>query len=289
MLNKIILGTANFNKNYSLIKKNSFKDAQKVIAYAKKKKVKTIDFAPRYIKNKKILHLIAKSKFKVISKIPSIKKVPRNELQKFIERQIFKNLSIFNSKDIFCILFHDSSDFHFEKIKDAITILNNFKNKKIIEKIGVSIYNPEEVNLILNKFKPHKPDIIQLPYNIFDNRFQVTGVLKKLKKLKIEVHARSIFLQGLFFKDAESLPGYFDKWKKEIKKFQKNKNDDIIYNICYNFVNNNKFLDKIIVGFKFPTEIKKFFKNIEYPPIKVFNKINLVNDVKLVNPNFWEK
>ena len=184
MINKIILGTANFNKNYGLIKKNSFKDSKKVINYAKKKKINIIDFAPKYIKNKKILNLIAKSKFTVISKIPSIKKVPKNKIKKFIERQILKNLSIFNSKNIFCILFHDSSDFRFDKIKDAITILNNFKNKKIIEKIGVSIYNPEEINLILNKFKPHKPDIIQLPYSIIDNRFQVAGVLKKLRKLR---------------------------------------------------------------------------------------------------------
>ena len=68
-----------------------------------------------------------------------------------------------------------------------------------------------------------------------------------------------------------------------------NKNEDIIYNICYNFVNKNKFINKIIVGFKLPAEIIKFFKNIKKPPIKIFNKISPVNDVKLVNPNFWEK
>ena len=54
-------------------------------------------------------------------------------------------------------------------------------------------------------FKPYKPDVIQLPFNVFDNRFQVTGKLKKLKRLKVEIHARSIFLQGLFFKDVKNL------------------------------------------------------------------------------------
>ena len=97
MLNKIILGTANFNKNYGLINKNLLKDTKQVLAFARKKKIKTIDFAPKYINNKKTLNLIAKGKFEVISKIPSIKKVPSKNLKKFIKKQIYKNLSFLKS------------------------------------------------------------------------------------------------------------------------------------------------------------------------------------------------
>ena len=92
MYNKIILGTANFNKNYGLINKNLIKDTKKVLSFAKKKKIKTIDFAPKYINNKKTLNLIAKARFDVISKLPSIKKVPNKNLKKFIKKQIYKNL-----------------------------------------------------------------------------------------------------------------------------------------------------------------------------------------------------
>ncbi len=289
MYNKIILGTANFNKNYGLINKNLIKDTKKVLAFAKKKKIKTIDFAPKYINNKKTLNLISKARFDVISKLPSIKKVPNKNLKKFIKKQIYKNLFLLKSDNIFCLLFHDSKDFHLKKIKEAIKILIDYKKQKIIKKIGVSIYNPNEINLILKNFRPYKPDIIQLPFNIFDNRFEINGSLKKLKQLKIEIHARSIFLQGLFFKDVKNLPSYFKKWKKKLYHFKKDKNQKTIYNICFNYVNKNKFIDKIIIGFKFEKEISSFFQSINKPKIKILNKIKPINDVKLVNPSLWKK
>jgi hypothetical protein len=287
MSDRIILGTANFNKRYGLIGKNLFSDTKEVLDIAKKKGISTIDFAPKYTRNKKVLKSIANIKFKIISKLPSIKKIPNNKLKKFINREIKKNLSIFKTNSIYCILFHDSNDFKIEKSKKALNILYEYKKKNIIKKIGVSVYNPNEIKIILNKFQPYKPDIIQLPFNIFDNRFETSGILKKLKKLKISVHARSIFLKGLVFKDSKNLPKYFNKWKKPISKFQKNKNDNLIYNICFNYVYMQKNIDKIIVGFKFKNEILNFFNSIKKLNIKILKKIKPINDEKLVNPSFW--
>ena len=98
------------------------------------------------------MNLIAKARFDVISKLPSIKKVPNKNLKKFIKKQIYKNLFLLKSDNIFCLLFHDSKDFQLKKIKEAIKILIDYKKQKIIKKIGVSIYNPNEINLILKKF-----------------------------------------------------------------------------------------------------------------------------------------
>jgi aryl-alcohol dehydrogenase-like predicted oxidoreductase len=289
MLNKIILGAANFNKKYGLINNNLLNDSEKVLAFAQKKKIKTIDFAPKYIADKKTLKLIADARFKVISKLPSIKKISKIKLRKFIDLEIKKNLSIFKTDFIFCILFHDSKDFKLKKIREAIKILLEYKKKKIIRKLGVSVYNPEEINLILNNFKPYKPDIIQLPFNIFDNRFEKTGMLKKLKKLKILVHARSIFLQGLVFKNTRNLSKYFNKWKKKINNFNENKSDQAIYNICFNYVYKNKFIDGIIIGFKFEEEITKFFNSIKKLNKRILKEIKPINDEKFVNPSNWRK
>ena len=42
-----------------------------------------------------------------------------------------------------------------------------------------------------------KLDMVQLPYNIIDQNFETSGWIKKLKKMNIKIHVRSIFLQGL--------------------------------------------------------------------------------------------
>lgn len=78
-------------------------------------------------------------------------------------------------------------------------------------KIGFSTYTPKQIDFLLNNFDF---DLVQLPFNVFDNRLIQGGQLKALKKKKIEIHARSIFLQGLLL-DFNNLSDYFLTWKNE--------------------------------------------------------------------------
>jgi aryl-alcohol dehydrogenase-like predicted oxidoreductase len=64
------------------------------------------------------------------------------------------------------------------------------KTLGFVEKCGASIYTPERMMKVLHG----KPDIIQLPMNIADNRF--IPYLTELHKRGVEVHARSVFLRG---------------------------------------------------------------------------------------------
>ena len=57
-----------------------------------------------------------------------------------------------------------------------------------------------------------KPDILQFPLNIVDDRINKTE-LKKLKRKKILLHARSVFLQGLLLQNQEDLSKKFEKFK----------------------------------------------------------------------------
>ena len=84
-----------------------------------------------------------------------------------------------------------------ERSRIAYNVLQDLKKKNIIKKIGYSIYTTIE----LKKFyKKYKPDVIQAPYNVFDRRIKNTGWLKKLRKEKVEVLGRSIFLKGLLIR-----------------------------------------------------------------------------------------
>ena len=88
------------------------------------------------------------------------------------------------------------------------------KKVKFTKLIYVSIYNPEEINYAIKKFKF---DIIQLPINLFDRKLIDNGILSRLKKHGYEIHARSIFLQGLLL---DSHRWKFAKWS-EIFRFYK--------------------------------------------------------------------
>ena len=78
----------------------------------------------------------------------------------------------------------------------------SYKRNGYIKKFGVSVYSIYELENILKIFTP---DIVQFPVNVFNQSFFEENLLKKLKKKKIELHARSIFLQGLLLKKKKSI------------------------------------------------------------------------------------
>ena len=81
---------------------------------------------------------------------------------------------------------------------DPIIITFSGKKNKVIKKIGISVYNKNELNEILKVFTP---EIIQFPLNVFNQSFNDKKYLQSLKHKGIELHARSIFLQGLLLKN----------------------------------------------------------------------------------------
>ena len=91
--------------------------------------------------------------------------------------------------------------------------IKNMKIDGLTNKIGISIYDFDTLEEILKKFKF---DIVQAPLNILDRRLIEEGWLKKLKKKKIEVHARSIFLQGTLLLKRNQLPNAVKKFNKRL-------------------------------------------------------------------------
>ncbi len=79
----------------------------------------------------------------------------------------------------------------------------------MVQKVGVSIYAPNELDAVLKVFSP---DIVQAPFNLVDHRLIKTGWLQRLKDNGIEIHVRSIFLQGLLLMPRANIPPVFDKW-----------------------------------------------------------------------------
>ena len=101
-----------------------------------------------------------------------------------------------NKKKIYGLLIHD-----YKQLKDNKRLfqdLINLKKKKIINKIGVSIYSEKEFYELKKYY--NKIDILQLPINIFDQRLIDSNFLKRIKRYNIEIHARSIFLKGILLK-----------------------------------------------------------------------------------------
>ena len=158
--------------------------------------------------------------------------------------------------------------------------------KKIVKKIGLSVYDPIELDLF---FKEYNYQIIQIPINIFDRRLISSGWGKKLFKKDVEIFARSIFLKGLLLRDADKIPKEFSRWNKKFINFEKFVKKKKINKVeaCIRFVKSFKEVKKIILGVNNAEQLKEnmIFSNKN----KILFPTNLnINSGKILDPRKWK-
>ncbi len=285
---KIVLGSAQFADRYGISNNKSFiskKDLKKIFDLYKKKN-NIIDTASNY---KKSLETIAsynhKYKFKINLKI-EIGNHKSHQLN-FFDRlnSCFHRLK---TKKIYSLMIHDTKNFMNLKKgekKKIIDFLNNLKKIKKIDKIGYSIYDLNELKF-LKKIK--NIDLVQLPINIFDQDLIVKKKLIFLKKRKVEIHARSIFLQGLIFLKLPIVHKILGKKSSKIINFYK-KFDTIDKRLFHsiNFIKNCDIIDKAVVGFTNYLEFKKLLDIFETKKIKTNYNSFMIRDKRIIRPYLW--
>jgi len=168
LISKLCFGTANFANNYGLKKRNNFsqKKIRDILELLRKNKIKNIDTAISY-KNveKKIGHFNLEN-FNIFTKLPKLPK-KCSDIKKWSLMNINNSLNSLNRKRLSGVFIHHSEDLIGKnkiKLYEALLFL---KKKKIINNIGVSIYDFNILDKILNEFKI---DMIQVPFNILDRR-----------------------------------------------------------------------------------------------------------------------
>jgi aryl-alcohol dehydrogenase-like predicted oxidoreductase len=291
-VNIIGIGSAQFGEVYGINheKKIPLSDIKKIIEYANNRKgFGYLDTAAAYENSEKILGNILKKKhfFKIITKTELLNEDEVNfkVIDKF-KKNFFLSLQKLKQKKIYSVLIHNSADLFKKNSELLYNELKNFKKKNLIQKIGVSVYNKKEIDMILSYYDF---DIFQLPCNILDQRLIHNNTLEKLFSKKIEMHARSVFLQGLLLMKEKKLPPYFIEITKKLKKL----NDKLIkYKItpvqaALSFVANLNKFKSLIVGFNNFTQFKEV-ANCKLLKLPFKTNDLFCNDEKFVDPRFWK-
>jgi len=250
---KLALGTAQFGLDYGISNqsgKTSQTEVNKILTYAKQHHVKTLDTSCSYGNSERVLGRYPDSlnAFKVITKTPSL---PDNLLNKNHEEYVFssfsQSLQQLQQNSIYGLLIHTCDDLFKPGGQYLYKALQSLKAKGMVKKIGVSIYNKHQLDQILEGFDI---DIVQLPFNILDQRLLLDGSLTQLKRKNIEIHARSVFLQGLLLLDTDNLPSQFIQYKQKLKLVEHyaTANELSKLELMFGFTNAIPEIDQIICG-----------------------------------------
>ena len=214
---KLVLGTVQFGTNYGINNTSGqvpLDEVCRILEIASEAGVKTLDTSSAYGESERVLgEALRRSNkpFNIVSKYPKSDLGVRETFQKSLQ-----NLGV---DSLYGYLVH-----HFEfyqehpEIFDEMTAL---KQEGKIQKVGFSLYNVEQLQYLLDCNVQF--DILQFPYNIFDKQFE--PYMPRLVEMGVEIHTRSAFLQGLFFKDTKTLPEKL----KPLKKYL-----DVLHLFCKN-------------------------------------------------------
>ena len=287
---KIILGTAQLDQIYGINSKERIgnSEAKKILKFSKESGINYIDTAPVYGNSEKIIGSSELQDLKIISKLPVI---PRNtkSVKKWVLNQVLESLSNLNKSSLDTLLLHDPKILLKKEGKIIYEAMESLKKENKVKKIGISIYAPNILNQIIKKFDF---EVVQAPLNIFDQRILERKYLDLLCENNIQLHARSIFLQGLILREQNFEKKYFSRWKESFlaTKSLASKHNLSILELCLSFIISKKEVDKFLIGVDSLSELKMIISFLKKGhEIKEDMKHLSCSEENLINPTKWPK
>jgi len=295
---RLCLGTAQFGLDYGVtnkIGKPKKNEIIQILHQAKQGGIEYIDTAQAY-GNAEVLigdANIIKSNFKLINKftLPSegfLEKKVFHHLEENLKRSL-ENLRV-TKFDSF--LLHNHTDLFQKESYKLIDWMTSLKARSIIKRIGISIYDLEDLDHIpIENF-----DIFQVPLSLYDQRFKKSGVIHKLKKMGKSIHVRSIFLQGLILEKPYKWPDYFSDVFRSHHDFiyQRLLHNDInMLEAALCFLSNEDDIECILFGVTTVAELKQILNTWR----SCKNIIKKMHDIKIdfafdktneTDPRIWE-
>lgn len=197
------LGAAQFGLDYGVSNPRGRvpeEEVRLILDTAAINQVGFIDTAPAYGDSERILGQSwpFPSPFRVVTKT-----VPISEGLDRVETRARRSLEKMGLSRGHAILVHAAEDLLGPDGPALWDRLQGLKAEGLFQKIGVSCYGSDEPVHLARRFRP---DLIQLPCSLLDQRPDRDGTLRALADLGVEIHLRSIFLQGLLFLDRDQLP-----------------------------------------------------------------------------------
>lgn len=286
-MNKLILGTVQFGSVYGINNRSGkpeLKHVFRILDFAYKNGIHILDTADAYGNAGSIVgkyHTKSHTTFQINTKFSK---------GNVIEKQLFQSLKSLNISSINTYFFHNFNNF--KEQPGIIEQLEELKQKGLIEKIGVSIYDNTEFDRTL---RTSSVDVIQFPFNLLDNNCQRGFYIDKAKEYGKELQIRSVFLQGLFFMDPDTLPKKLLPLKQYLEKiYQISHGYEIPINalaLLYTIAQDK--IDRVIIGVDTLDQLRENFEIIEKyhlidSLLKEIDNIR-VEEVSLLYPKNWKE
>ena len=284
------LGTAQFGLSYGVANQNGqvgLAVGREIVRMAAARGIDTIDTAIAYGESEQRLGEIGVGDFKIITKLPAI---PAEcvDISAWVSQNLTASLKRMNLSKLDGVLLHQPSQLLERRGQEIYDALTQVKSAGLVNKIGVSIYSPLELNSIIQTFDI---DIVQAPLNLIDRRLVTSGWLRQLHERCIEVHIRSVFLQGLLLMKRGEIPVKFERWSTTWNTWHSSlaQNNLSALTACLQYPLSLPEVNRVIVGVDNAAQLLELVDSHQINVPQHDWKSIACDDEELINPSKWNQ
>lgn len=292
-ISKLALGTVQWGMSYGIANNSgqtSDSEINDILRYASSAGITLLDTAYAYGEAEMVLGNQSQltKDFQIVTKTKPIhsEDVSQQDCVS-IEEGFLESLQRLQSSQTYSLLAHNADNLLSKGGDQLWKTLQNLKRQGGVKKIGASVYHPKQLNNILDRYEI---DLVQLPFNIYDQRFEKEGLLSRLKQSGVEVHTRSAFLQGLLLFSAKKLPKQFSHIYKHHAMLHKKFSEVGVSAVegSLRFCLEQPDIDKVLVGCESIEQLRGIVDatNKPYECETVFEKFS-VDEEFIINPSLW--
>jgi aryl-alcohol dehydrogenase-like predicted oxidoreductase len=296
---KLGLGTVQFGLPYGITNAQgqvSAHEAQRILSYARNAGIDLLDTAAAYGTSEKILGSLLEhsaTPFRIVSKTIPLGKASADSADiARISAGLSGSLTDLQQQKLDSVLVHHVEDILVPGGDRIYDLLQQRKEEGRIGKIGVSIYTGAQIDAVLSRYSI---DLVQVPFNVFDQRLLHGGSLAKLKRHGVEIHARSIFLQGTLLVDSDSLPPVLAAMKPVLRRFDGFASTHGLskLSMALAFIHQHPEIDYAIVGTQSVDQLRAICQeNDRMADTASFGQFDFsefaLDDERMLNPAQWK-
>jgi aryl-alcohol dehydrogenase-like predicted oxidoreductase len=292
---KLGLGTVQFGMDYGVsnqLGQTPPDRVNQILKFAVANGIHYLDTAPAYGNSESVLGelLDGSDRFRIVTKTDKVGKssIEDSDIE-IVLRTFDDSLKHLRQNSVYGLLVHHPDDLLAEGGEQLFHALLSLKSQGLVKKIGVSVYDKLQIERLCIKYAI---DIIQIPLNVFDRRLLQDGYLQSLKQNhKLEIHVRSVFLQGLLLMNEEEVPPYLSAISPHLSKYRQANAARGISNLqaAIGFVDSLPEVDVVLVGVNDLPQLQEIVSSLdEFLDFSYLNSFG-IEDTNLINPSTWSK
>ncbi len=211
MIERLALGTVQFGAAYGVANRSgqtTRREAATIISRAREAGMDTLDTAIAYGESEQRLGEVGVNDWRLVTKLPPLPGDVQ-DVRVWVSELLLGSLTRLGVPSVAGLLLHRSADLLGKHGAALASALRRERNEGRAAKIGVSIYDPNELDAIRPVLAP---DLVQAPFSVIDRRLETSGWMGRLCDEGVELHTRSTFLQGLLTMPSRDRPRKFDAW-----------------------------------------------------------------------------